>query len=263
MFILDAESLILHHDITPEDRGTSDHVPLSITLSAPGSQVPATRWGIKAGSDEEASFLGDVSESFQTLSEWNGSTVAEVDAISLAFSKAWSDHAKEAHIGKCSNGWWNEECSDAIAIYRESRLPEDWSQYRRIMRNTKRDYFEARVHEIASTERRPWDLTAWTRKRTLPSHEAISFGGVPCNELGELWAALDGTYNAAQGRAVDLSFLDPLEPLPQRDWLPFSVLELKEALAACSSRSAPGPGLPAIYPHCGGLSEARTLASTL
>jgi hypothetical protein len=55
IFILETESLVLHHDITPEDRGTSDHAPLSITLSAPGSQVPATRWGIKAGSDEEAS----------------------------------------------------------------------------------------------------------------------------------------------------------------------------------------------------------------
>jgi hypothetical protein len=70
MFILETESLVLDHDITPEDRGTSDHVPLSITLSAPGSQVPVTRWGIKAGSNEEASFLGDVSESFQTLSKW-------------------------------------------------------------------------------------------------------------------------------------------------------------------------------------------------
>jgi hypothetical protein len=110
-----------------------------------------------------------------------------------------------------------------------------------MMRDTKRDYFEARIHEIVSENRRPWDLTAWTCKRTLPSHEAISFGGVPCNELGELWAALDGTYNTAQGRAVDLSFLDPLEPLPQREWLPFSTQELKEALTACSSCSAPGP----------------------
>jgi hypothetical protein len=92
MFIPETESLVLHHTITPEDRGTSDRAPLCITLSAPGLQVPVTRWGIKARSDKEVSFLGDVAKSFQTLSNWNGSTIAEVDmivdVIMSAFSKA-------------------------------------------------------------------------------------------------------------------------------------------------------------------------------
>jgi Reverse transcriptase (RNA-dependent DNA polymerase) len=40
---------------------------------------------------------------------------------------------------------------------------------------------------------------------------------------------------------VDLSFLDPLPPEPVRAWVPFSLLEFKEALSACAKRSAPGP----------------------
>ena len=129
MFIPVADSLALYHTITPEDRGTSDHAPLCITLSAPGSQIPATRWGIGRYSEEETSFLCDVAEQFQTLSSWKGTTITEVDeiveAISSAFSKAWSDHAKEFRMCKRATGWWTNECSAAIAVYRESRLPED------------------------------------------------------------------------------------------------------------------------------------------
>src|ERR1700733_1396038 len=156
MFVLDTEALAVRHSIEPEERGTSDHPPLIIILSAPGSQVPVTKWGIRKDSDEEASFLGDVASGLQALSMWRGSSIAEVDvivsAISSVFSMAWASHAKESRLCKRSKGWWNRECSDAIACL-------------------------------------------------------------------DLWAALDGTYNAAEGRAVDLSFLDPLEPLPVRDLL--------------------------------------------
>nr|BAB32470.1 Pol-like protein Pol-2 [Tricholoma matsutake] len=82
---------------------------------------------------------------------------------------------------------------------------------------------------------------SWTRQRNLPSYEAISYRGEPCNDLDSLWDALDGSYNAASDRVVDLSILDELDPAPERAWIPFSVMELKEALNACSSRSAPGP----------------------
>ena len=129
---------------------------------------------------------------------------------------------------------------DALTIFWESHLLEDWTVYRQVVKHAKWGYFKECIHEAATTNRRPWDLTAWTWKRNLPSHEAISFRGLPCVELGDLWAALDGTYNAAEGRAIDLSYLDPLPPLPIRDWVPFSTLELQEALAACSSCSSTG-----------------------
>jgi hypothetical protein len=81
----------------------------------------------------------------------------------------------------------------------------------------------------------------WTCKCNLPSYEAISYRGVPCNSLEALWEALDGSYNAAAARPVDPSFLDPVMPMPPRQWVPFSSLELSEALAACAKNSAPGP----------------------
>ena len=69
MFVPEEEALVLQHTIIPEDRGTSDHAPLAITISAPGSQVPVTRWAIRKDSDEEASFLEDMASGLQPLLE--------------------------------------------------------------------------------------------------------------------------------------------------------------------------------------------------
>jgi hypothetical protein len=72
-------------------------------------------------------------------------------------------------------------------------------------------------------------------------NKKFSYRGVPCNSLESLWKALDGSYNAATARPVNLSFLHPVPPMPLREWVPFSSLELSEALAACAHNSSPGP----------------------
>jgi len=79
----------------------------------------------------------------------------------------------------------------------------------------------------------------WVKGRKLPPCEAIQYNGQPCHTMPELWDALHNTYNSAANRPCDLSVLDELLDLPVQ--APFSVLELMEALAACSSLSSPGP----------------------
>ena len=81
MFVPDEEALVLQHTIIPEDRGTSDHAPLAITISAPRLQVPATWWAIHKDSDEEVSFLEDVASGLQPLLEWEGGSIAELESI--------------------------------------------------------------------------------------------------------------------------------------------------------------------------------------
>jgi len=56
-----------------------------------------------------------------------------------------------------------------------------------------------------------------------------------------LWHALHSFYNAAANRLVELSILDDIPCLAPRPWVSFSVLEISEALKACSNVSAPGP----------------------
>ena len=56
-----------------------------------------------------------------------------------------------------------------------------------------------------------------------------------------MWRALHQSYNAAANHSVDLSVLDEVPSQATCSWVPFSLLEIQEALKACSNISAPGP----------------------
>jgi hypothetical protein len=58
--------------------------------------------------------------------------------------------------------------------------------------------------------------------------------------LESLWDALHGTYNAASRQQVDLSTLNALDPLLERDWVGFSSCEMFDVLSVCLSCSTPG-----------------------
>ena len=80
----------------------------------------------------------------------------------------------------------------------------------------------------------------WVKQRKLPACKAIQYNGQPCHQMSELWDALYNTYNLASGRGVDLSVLDLLPTLQERDWPPFFALKLTDALSSCLSWSSPG-----------------------
>jgi Endonuclease-reverse transcriptase len=208
MFIWVEDSLVLRYNIRVDVRGQSDHVPLTVVLPGPESYIPATRWTISADSDEEEAYLVAVLSRLQPLLQWRGDSMAEIDevvkAISDVFATAWSAHAKEKCLSKNSKGWWTGACSHNLATFRASHVDEDWKQYHHTMRAAKQKFFDGRIHKVASSDQRPW-----VKECNLLSHEAISYRGAPCVGLDDLWMALDGSYNAASGRQVDLSFLDP------------------------------------------------------
>ena len=52
---------------------------------------------------------------------------------------------------------------------------------------------------------------------------------------------LHQSYNAAANCSVDLSVLDEVPSQATRSWVPFSLLEMQEALKAYSNVSAPSP----------------------
>ena len=144
MFVPDEEALVLWHTIIPEDRGTSDHAPLAITISAPGLQVPETQWAIHKNSDEEASFLENVASGLQPLLEWRGGSIVElesiVNSIASVFNRVWSNHAWKSHLGKRFKGWWTQECTDTLTVFQESRFSEDWTVYWRVVKLAKHGY---------------------------------------------------------------------------------------------------------------------------
>jgi len=96
---------------------------------------------------------------------------------------------------------------------------------------------------------------SWVKQRKLPAVEAICFQGQSCNDLPDLWSALHQScndlpdlwsalhqsYNAAADHSIDFSVLDKVPSQATRPWTPFSMLEIQEALKACSNVSALGP----------------------
>jgi len=82
---------------------------------------------------------------------------------------------------------------------------------------------------------------SWVKQCKLPAVEAICFQGQSCNNLPDLWRVLHQSYNAAANRSVDFSVLDEVPSQATHSWVPFSLLEMQEALKACSNVSAPGP----------------------
>jgi predicted NAD/FAD-dependent oxidoreductase len=100
---------------------------------------------------DSRSVLGDYKQHLAEIDE-------VVTAISDVFAMAWSAHAKEKRLSKNSKGWWMDTCSHDLATFCASHMDEDWKQYCHTMRAAKRKFFDDQIHEVASSDQRPWDL---------------------------------------------------------------------------------------------------------
>ncbi|CAA7271828.1 unnamed protein product [Cyclocybe aegerita] len=219
-------------------QGPSDHVPICTDLDIgpepPGSGLRA----IKPGSEAEKSFISDILRDLATIPVAAPATKEGVealaDAIVTAFSDAWLAHSTESKPTKRSKSWWMDECSETFRVYQLSHLLADYNKFKKVYKDAKRDFFDERIAEIATSLKRPWDLMEWVKQRKLLPCEAIRHGNQPCHDMDDLWDALHGTYNLA-------SVLDELPDEPVREWADFSEHELLSALKGCSNSSAPGP----------------------
>ncbi|KAJ3503714.1 hypothetical protein NMY22_g18152 [Coprinellus aureogranulatus] len=228
-------------------QGESDHVPLTTLL--PLDQVTRQHKGrtIKGGSNEEAAFILQINTGLADPLHGLGpldtpEVVKELSQrIASVFSGAWQAHSKGYTITVNPKPWWGETCQAVYDEYREDNTPDTRHAFQAPVRVAKQEFFDEKVTEISINHKRPWDLMAWIQERKNPPCEAIQFNRQPCHTTDQLWQALHGTYNTVNNRLVDLSILDNLPTLEAREWPEFSKLELRQALEACSSRSAPGP----------------------
>ena len=71
--------------------------------------------------------------------------------------------------------------------------------------------------------------------------EAIQYQSLPCNTFSDLWHTLHSSYNTAVNHPIQLSVLDDVSHLVPQSWILSFMLEMQEALKACSNVSALGP----------------------
>ncbi|KAF9258088.1 hypothetical protein L218DRAFT_1005396 [Marasmius fiardii PR-910] len=98
---------------------------------------------------------------------------------------AWDSCSKRSRITWKSKPWWNQGCTDALERYHECPSWESWSEFRKVVKSSKRTFFDNRIKEIATTNARPWDLMSWIQQRKLPPTDAISFKGEQCRTLDD------------------------------------------------------------------------------
>ena len=181
-------------------QGRSDHVPLSCTVDLEYEEIEMHRQTLKP--DKVVAFTGEIVKAIESLDlDEPLDTSEQIDdraqALAEIFSKAWDNHSSKIHIVKQSKPWWNDDCTNTLAAYRDSKEPDDWKEFRKATKAAKRKFFDDKIEEVSESNKRPWDLMEWVQQRKNPPCEAIQYNGRPCTSMPSLWEALHGSYNAA------------------------------------------------------------------
>jgi len=106
------EELLLrvNHSIHPDIRESSDHAPLLTELPMPDFEVTKYKCYLKPDTPEYTSWMEEVSNVLATLGDSPPPSFLEeidkvVQAMSVAFSKAWDSHADFVDVTHNSKKW--------------------------------------------------------------------------------------------------------------------------------------------------------------
>jgi len=102
-----------------------------------------------------------------------------VNCLNTLIDQAWNRYAKQSRITKHSKQWWNEDCSKSLNEYRMTRSLENWKRFKKVIKNSKRLFFDLKIQEVVNKSHGPWKLMNWVNKCKLPAVEAIKFNNQP------------------------------------------------------------------------------------
>ena len=215
MFLCSNSLELNSHHIHPESRLSSNHALLSIEIPIIKEVVQSLKFIILPKSDQEKAFINEVISNFKTLSTNNIDDSNKLDNVvyqlGLIINQAWKNNAKKSRLSKHSKQWWSDKCGRALQNYRTSRSLENWKNFKRVVKNVKRSYFDEKIQEIANKRKGPWELKNWINRHKLPATETIKHNGQPCLSPESLWDTLHSIFNIAQNCPINIDILNKID----------------------------------------------------
>ena len=184
MFLRYGLSKLDHHSIHPENRLSSDHAPLSIDIPIFEEVIPTSKFLIPLKSDQETVFIEEIISNFKNMDMSDIGSMEKLECIvnqlGAIIDQAWMKNAKKSRFSKHSKQWWTDECSHSLNNYRMTRSLKNWKNFKKVVKNIKRTFFDMKIQEVANKNRGPWKLMNWISKQKLPAIKAIKYDGHPC-----------------------------------------------------------------------------------
>jgi len=147
------------HSLHPELRRPSDHVPLIIEVSINETNIDNSFWLVSKDSEEEKDFIKAITDSTLALDTSNITSKENLESaaqrLADIFNEAWLSQAKKKCITKYSKEWWNHECTENLNRYRNTGDIEHWREFKSSTRIAKKEFFDNKIYEIASSNKRP------------------------------------------------------------------------------------------------------------
>ena len=203
------------HFIHSNSHLSSDHAPLSINIPIDEEIICTFKLSIPQKSKQKTAFVEEVILNFKNLDMSNIADTEKlehiVNQLKVIIDQAWTKNAKKSRISKHSKQWWTEECSCSLNNYRTSRSLDNWKKFKKVIKNTKKSFFNVKIQEVANKSRGPWELMNWINRHKLPAIEAIKYNGYPCLSPDSLWKALHDSFNTALNCQVNTNILSKIE----------------------------------------------------
>ena len=157
MFLKNGSEELDNHSILPDSCLSSDHAPLWIDIPISREIIHMSKLSIIPKSEQETEFIKDIISNFNTIDTSNIGDIENleqvVNLLGSIVDQAWSKNAKKSKITKHSKQWWSEPCSQALNNYRAARNLKNWKAFRKIVKDTKRTFFDNKIQEIANKSR--------------------------------------------------------------------------------------------------------------